>query len=106
MPSADAYESLTRFPACYPAPRQRQVRSSLAGSLKAVICQRLIPRAEGWDRIPAVEVLVVNGRVADLILESGRAARLGGIIEEGRSDGMQTFEQALVELVRSGQGTA
>jgi len=49
---------------------------------------------------------VVNGRVADLILESGRAARLGSIIEEGRSYGMQTFEQALVELVRTGQVSA
>ncbi len=106
MHTIDASETLNRFTDLFPDPRQRQVRSSLAGSLKAVICQRLLPRAEGWDRIPAVEVLVVNGRVADLILESGRAARLGGIIEEGRSYGMQTFEQALVELVRSGQVTA
>jgi twitching motility protein PilT len=102
MHTINASETLNRFIDLFPADRQKQVRNSLAGSLLAVVCQRLIPRVDGWGRIPAVEVMVVNGRVADLILAPGRAGQLSGIIEEGQSWGMQTFEASLVELVRAG----
>ncbi len=106
MHTINASETLNRFIELFPAVRQMQVRTSLAGSLKAVICQRLIPHADGKGRIPAVEVLLVNGRVADLITEHGRSVRLTTIMEEGASYGMQTFDQSLVELVRQGLITA
>ena len=94
--------SVERSHELFRATRQAQVRSSLAGSLKAVFCQRLIPHADGMGRIPAMEVLVVNGRVADVITEHGRSVKLATIMEEGASYGMQTFDQSLVELVRTG----
>jgi twitching motility protein PilT len=102
MHTIDASETLNRLIDMFPGHRQQQVRTTLAGSLRAVICQRLIPRAYGWSRIPAVEVLVVNGRVADLMIDPGRPGSLAGLMEEGSSYGMQTFDQALIELVRSG----
>jgi twitching motility protein PilT len=102
MHTLDASETLNRIIDLFSGPRQAQVRQTLAGSLRAVICQRLVPRRHGRGRVPAVEVLVVNGRVADLIVEPGRAGGLAGIMVEGGSYGMQTFDQALIELVRAG----
>jgi len=102
MHTIDAAETLNRFIDMFEAQRQKQVRMTLAGSLRAVICQRLVSRAEGWGRIPAVEIMVVNGRVADLILEPGRSGDLAVIIQEGGSYGMQTFEQSLLSLVEAG----
>jgi twitching motility protein PilT len=106
MHTIDAAETLNRYVEMFPAERHKQVRMSLAGSLRAVISQRLVPRADGQGRVPAVELMVVNGRVADLIVDPARpGTSLTQIMEEGGSYGMQTFDQALIELVRLGEVT-
>jgi len=102
MHTIDAAETLNRFVDLFPAERHKQVRITLAGSLRAVISQRLVRFSGGWGRLPAVESMVVNGRVADLIEDPTRSGELNAIIAEGASYGMQTFEQALVALVQSG----
>jgi twitching motility protein PilT len=98
----DATETVNRLIDLYPATRQRHVRRALAGSLRGVISQRLVRRSGGQGRIPAVEVLVVNGRVADEIIEPGQVDAIVELIETGRSYGMQSFDQSLVDLVRRG----
>lgn len=98
----DAAETLNRLINLFLPAQQYQVRRSLAGSLRGVIAQRLIPRASGTGRVPAVEVLVVNGRVSDEILEPGKGGLLSQIMEEGETYGMQTFDQSLLQLVRAG----
>jgi twitching motility protein PilT len=106
MHTIDASETLNRFVDLFPADRQKQVRVTLSGSLKAVISQRLVTRSDGTGRVPAVELLVINGRVADIIMDPARqGASFQDIMEEGASYGMQTFDQALLGLVREGMVT-
>ena len=81
---------------------QRQGRFSLAASLRGTISQRLLPRADGRGRVPAVEVLVNTGRVRDRILDPEATNSIGEVIAEGEFYGMQTFDQALVRLVVDG----
>ena len=73
---------------------------SLAGSLKGIICQRLIPTADGKGRVPALELLVVNGRIQQAILDPLLTADIDGIIADGEYYGMLTFDQSLVNLHR------
>jgi len=106
MHTIDASETLNRFIDLFPPERHKQVRATLAGSLRGVVCQRLVKFAAGWGRIPAVEVMVVNGRVANLIADPTHAGGdLSSIIAEGGSWGMQTFDQALVALVHAGMAS-
>jgi twitching motility protein PilT len=72
--------------------------------LRGVICMRLVPKA-GGGRIPAVEVMINNGRIADRIMDSTRTSEIREIIGEGDFYGMQTFDQSLLGLVRSEQVT-
>jgi twitching motility protein PilT len=102
MHTIDAAETLNRFVDLFPGPRQPQARGALAGSLRAVIAQRLIPQADGVGRVPAVEILIVNGRVADRIVDPSLPVSIPELIEDGGSYGMQSFDQSLVELVRRG----
>ncbi len=99
MHTVDATETVNRLIDLFPAPRQFQARRSLASTLRGVVSQRLVRRADGTGRVPAVEILIVNGRVADLILKPGATDAIPQIIEEGSAYGMQTFDQALIELV-------
>src|ERR1043165_6634387 len=79
-----------------------QARLVLAGSLRGIVSQRLIIRADGAGRVPAVEVLVANGRVYDMIVNPEQTHLLEDVIREGDFYGMQTFDQHLVQLVRAG----
>jgi twitching motility protein PilT len=103
MHTTDARETVSRMIDLFPAGRQRQARYSMASTLSAVVCQRLVPRAHGEGRIPAVEILVVNGRVVDLILDPARTDYIAEVIKEGGYYGMQTFDQSLLDLVRTRQ---
>jgi twitching motility protein PilT len=95
----DATETINRMLDLLPASAQRQARFSLAASLRGTISQRLIPRADGKGRVPAVEVLVNTGRVYDRILDPQATYSIAEVIAEGEFYGMQTFDQALVKLV-------
>jgi twitching motility protein PilT len=96
----NATETINRIVACVP-PFQ-QIRVSLAGSLKGIICQRLIPTADGKGRVPALEILVVNGRIQQAIIDPLLTADLDAIIADGEYYGMITFDQSLVSLISSG----
>ena len=96
----DAAETLSRLIEFFPPEKQPQIVSVLAGSLRGVISQRLLPRL-GGGRIPAVEVMVVNARVAELIRER-RGDSIPQAIEDGAYFSMQSFAQALIRLVLDG----
>jgi twitching motility protein PilT len=97
--TADAAETINRIIDFFPPHQQGQIRSMLASTLRGVISQRLVPRI-GGGRIAALEVLRATGRVRDAILTAGGVGELSQIIGEGSYYGMQTFDQALFELVR------
>jgi twitching motility protein PilT len=98
--TVDAAESIGRMIEFFPPEKQQQVRSILAGVLRGVISQRLLPRVQG-GRVPAVEVMVSNARIADLIREN-RTEEVQDAIAEGAFYKMQTFGQALIRLVIDG----
>ena len=100
-----ATETINRVIDFFPPFQQQQVRMSLASSLKGIISQRLIERADGKGRIPAMEVLVATGRVFDKIADSEATHELHEIIAEGEYYGMQTFDQALLALYAQGIAT-
>jgi twitching motility protein PilT len=98
----DATETINRMLDLIPASAQRQARFSLAASLRGTISQRLVTRADGRGRVPAVEVLVNTGRIRDRILDPAATSSISEVIAEGEFYGMQTFDQALVRLVTDG----
>jgi twitching motility protein PilT len=96
----DAAETLGRMIEFFPGIKQAQIRSILAGVLRGVVSQRLLPRVDG-GRVAAIEVMVNNARIADLIREN-KTEEIPDAIAEGSFFHMQTFEQALIELVLAG----
>jgi twitching motility protein PilT len=100
MHTIDAAETVGRMIEFFPEAKQQQIRSIMAGVLRGVVSQRLLPRAAG-GRVAAVEVMITNARIADLIREN-RADEVVDAIGEGDFFGMQTFQQALIELVTRG----
>jgi twitching motility protein PilT len=102
----DATETVNRIIDLFPPEMQRQVRISLAASLRGVLSQRLVPRADGKGRVPAVEVLINTGRVVERIHDPEQTNTIPDVMVEGDFYGMQTFDQALVGLVRDGLVTA
>jgi twitching motility protein PilT len=98
----DAAETINRILDFFPAAQHQQARAMLAGTLKGIISQRLVPRADGDGRIAITEILTMTGRVHDLILDRERTGELGDVIEQGAYYGMQTFDQALYHAVQSG----
>lgn len=101
--TVDCVETITRVVDFFPGDQQRQARLSLAGALRGTLCQRLVPTADGSGRVPAVEVMVVNGRIQQSIVEPGKGGDINQIIREGEYYGMQTFDQALVALLEQGE---
>ena len=91
----DAAETIGRMIEFFPEAKQQAIRSIMAGVLRGVISQRLLPRV-GGGRVAVVEAMVVNARIADLIRE-GRPDEITDAIAEGEYFGMQTFEQALID---------
>ncbi len=99
----DATETINRIIAVYPPHQQKQVRLQLAAVLKAVISQRLIPRADRGGRVPAVEVLVNTAYVRDCIVDKEKTHNIQIAISQGTSQyGMQTFDQSIFGLFQQG----
>jgi len=97
----DAKETVTRVISTFPPYHQRQVRMQLAGVIKGIISQRLVPKADGVGRVPAVETLISTARVRECIIEKEKTAELQDAIAKGyTSYGMQTFDQSLMALLR------
>jgi twitching motility protein PilT len=98
----DAAETVNRIVDFFPPHQQHQVRMALAGSMRGTICQRLVPRADGQGRVPALEVMVSNGRIQQCITDPAQTGGMHEIIAGGEYYGMQTFDQSLVRLVEQG----
>lgn len=102
----DAVETINRVVSVYPPHQQAQARLQLAGVLKGVMSQRLVPRADGKGMIPAVEVMVNTARVRELISDPKRTREIHDAITAGREPyGMVSFDQSLMDLVRRKQVT-
>ena len=99
--TTDVAETINRVIEFFPMNQQEQVRVALAGATIGIVSQRLVAKV-GGGRVPAVEVMVMNGRVRDLILKGKQTHLLHDIIAESSFYGMQTFDQALVKLHRAG----
>jgi twitching motility protein PilT len=100
--TVDAAETVNRVIDFFPPHEQKQVRLALAGALRGVICQRLVPRADGQGRCVVMEVAVNTGRIADAIVDPEKTSTITQLVREGGFYGMQTFDQALVALIRDG----
>ncbi len=99
----DATETINRIVAVFPPHFQKQVRVQLASVLKAVISMRLIPRADGKGRVPAVEVLISTAFIRDCIMDKEKTHLIHGAIAQGTSQyGMQTFDQSIFGLYEQG----
>ena len=97
----DATETINRIISVFPPYQQKQIRLQLASILKAVISQRLVPRADGRGRVPALEVLVSTARIRECIGDKERTKEIHDAIAKGYTTyGMQTFDQSLMSLVK------
>jgi twitching motility protein PilT len=99
----DATETINRTIDFFPPPPQQQGRVMLASTLRGAISQRLVPRSDREGRIAVSEVMVVTGRIQDLILNPDETGKISEVISEGDFYGMQTFDQALLGYVTDGQ---
>jgi twitching motility protein PilT len=99
----DAAETINRVIAVFPPHQQKQVRLQLASVLKAVVSQRLLPRADGRRRAPAVEVMISTPFIRDCIVDKEKSHLIPGAIAAGTSQyGMQTFDQSIFQLYELG----
>jgi twitching motility protein PilT len=101
--TVDAAESVNRIIDFFPQVEQRQARAMLAGTLKAVISQRLVRTPDGNGRVATCEILRMTGRVRDMIMNPEETGKLPEVISEGAYYGMQTFDQALLGHVQQGR---
>jgi twitching motility protein PilT len=99
----DATETINRIIDFFPPHLQQQARVMLAATLKGAVGQRLLRRAGGQGRVAVCEVMVVTGRIQDLILNPQETGRISEVISEGEYYGMQTFDQALLKLIMAGK---
>lgn len=99
----DAAETVNRIIAIFPPYQQEQIRLQLASLLRGVISMRLIPRADGKGRVPAVEVMVATATIRECIADSDKTRKIPEVIAAGMSEyGMQTFDQSLMSLYQRG----
>ncbi len=106
MQAANISDTLVRFIDLFPASEQTSARESLLGVLRGIVSQRLLERADGKGRIPALEILVGTSRVIDCISDPLHLHNLDTVLADGRYHGMQTLDQALLELTRDGMVSA
>jgi twitching motility protein PilT len=101
--TVDAMETINRIVSVFPPFQQTQVRLQLAGVLKGVISQRLVPRGNDRGRVPAVEVLIATARVRECIVDKSKTHEIRDAIVKGHTVyGMQSFDQSLFNLMNKG----
>ncbi len=99
----DATETINRIVAVFPPFQQKQIRIQLAGILKGVISQRLIPTKSGKERVPAIEVMVSNSRIRSCIIDKDKPKEIVDAIFKGQHTyQMQTFDQSIIDLLGKG----
>lgn len=99
----NAVETISRIISFYPPHQHQQIQMLLAATLKAIVCQRLLPRSDGPGRVPAVEVLVNTASVKEYIMDTLKTPLISELIESGAIQyGMQSFDQSIMDLYRRG----
>lgn len=99
----NAVETISRIISFFPPHQHQQIRLLLAGTLKSIICQRLLPRSDGPGRVPAVEILISTGSIREAIIDPDKTMGIPDFIEQGVIQyGMQSFDQAIMNLYRDG----
>jgi twitching motility protein PilT len=99
--TVDATETVNRVIDFFPPYQQKQVRLALAGTLRGIICQRLVPTLDG-GRTPALEILVNTGRIAERISDPDKTHEIKDVIADGGYYGMVTFDRWLLKLIHEG----
>ncbi len=99
--TSNATQTIDRIVDLFPSNQQDQIRSQLSLNLRAIMCQRLVPRSDGKGRVPTCEVMVVTPAIRQLIKEN-RISRIPVAIQQGREDGMMSFNDSLHLLLRAG----
>jgi twitching motility protein PilT len=101
--TTDVVQTLQRVISFYPPHQHDEVRMSLAVNLRAVICQRLIPRRDGTGRVPAVEIMVNTPTIREFIMDPEKLTLIQSAVAEGTTQyGMQTFDQSVLGLLHEG----
>src|SRR3954449_10232869 len=103
--TVDAPETINRIIDFFPPHQQQQARAMIAGTLKGVISQRLVRTPDGSGRVATCEIMVMTGRVHDMIVDPKQTGMLSEVVAEGGYYGMQTFDQHLLEHVNAGRVT-
>jgi twitching motility protein PilT len=99
----DAAETVNRIITVFPPYQQKQVRMQLASVIKGIISQRLVARADGAGRVPAVEVMLGTLSVRESIIDEAKTRQIPSIVASGQLHyGMQTFDQSLLTLYKKG----
>lgn len=99
----NAIETINRIISFFPPHQHQQIRLLLAATLKAIVCQRLLPRSDGPGRIPAVEVLVSTALVREYIIDPMKTPLIIELVESGNIQyGMQSFDQSIMQLYKDG----
>src|SRR5437868_7188264 len=99
--TVDATETVNRVIDFFPPYQQKQIRLALAARLRGIVCQRLVPTVDG-GRVPALEILVNTGRVAERIEDPDKTSEIKEVIKDGAFYGMVTFDQWLLRLIQEG----
>ncbi len=103
MHTVNAMETVNRILSMFPPHQGDQIRLQLAGVLQGVISQRLLARADGTGRVPAVELMLATGLIRDCIRDPVKTASIPSVIAQGRTQyGMQTFDQSVLNLYQAG----
>ena len=99
----NAIETISRIISFFPPHQQQQIRLLLAGTLKAVVSQRLLPRSDGPGRVPAIEILINTASVREAIIDPTKSTTIMELIQSGGVQyGMQSFDQSIMKLYRAG----
>jgi twitching motility protein PilT len=96
-------ETITRIVSFFPPHQHQQIRLLLAGTLKTIMCQRLIPRSDMPGRVPAIEAMVSTGAIRECLLDPEKTTEIPDLIADGNVQyGMQTFDQSIMKLYKQG----
>ncbi|SYZ73851.1 Twitching mobility protein [Candidatus Zixiibacteriota bacterium] len=98
----NAVETLSRIISFFPPHQHQQIRLLLAGTLKAIVCQRLLTRSDMPGRVPALEILVATAAIRDYIINQEKTSSIPDLIEQGTQYGMVTFDQSIMQLYKAG----
>lgn len=99
----NAIETINRIISFFPPHQHQQIRLLLAATLKAIVCQRLLPRSDGPGRVPAVEALVSTALIREYIIDPMKTPLIIELIESGNIQyGMQSFDQSIMHLYKDG----